>query len=123
MYIEIKQHIPNLMYFWPLFNVSMQIEIVGNLEITPYKRFRPEYGTIYWYFEYLLLKEGRVVIAKEDVIDEYKDFFFESELNFEWVNLTDKSNYLIKCIDGQWRIDTYNLECFDLAKSIVNPKP
>ena len=109
------------MYFWPLFSVSMQIEIVGDLEITPYERFKPEFGNIYWYFQYLLLKEGRVVIEKEDIIDEYKDFFFESELNFEWVNLTDKSNYLIKCIDGQWRIDAYKLECFDLAKSLVNP--
>jgi hypothetical protein len=121
-HIEIGRHIPNLMHFWPVFNFSKEIELTGNLEITPLKKFKPEFGNIYWYFQYLLLKEGKVVIEKEDIIDEYKDFFLESEVNFEWVNLTDASNYQVKCIDGLWRIDACKIECIDLAISLLNGK-
>jgi len=107
MKFKIVDKIRDLGYFNSLFNISNNIEITGELEIEPFRNFKPEFGCTYWYFQYTLLKNGRVLIGKNEIFDEYKDFFNEVDVNIVWIQIINESNYKINCIDGDWSIEFF----------------
>ena len=115
---KITSEINNLIFFKPLLSYYDSFEILGDLEITPFKGFKAEYGNIYWFFHYLILKEGKVVVEKEELEGEYKFFFTETEVNFEWIKIHSTSNFEIKCIDGRWTVDVYNKDLNKVVESL-----
>ncbi len=102
------------MYFSHFFEISDEIDIKGNMEITPFKEFSPEFGNIYWYFQYQILKDEKISVDVKDITKEYKDFFFETEVNFEWINITDNVNYHIYCKDGKWSAEINSQKTLDI---------
>ncbi len=111
--IIIHKPIINLLAFSDFFNKSEKLKLVGELEITPYMKFNSEYGAIYWYLQYMLLKNGFFEIEKEEIDKDYQVFFRETNINFEWVCIKDDENYMISCIDGIWKLEIYNNKILD----------
>lgn len=112
MKYNVVTDVNNLMHFRNLFSISTEIEISGELEVTPYNKFNPKFSSDYWYFQYMILKNGKIVIEKEEIEEEYNSFFHETKINIEWICITDKINYQIKCDDGVWTIELFNLDLF-----------
>ena len=102
-----------MLAFSDFFNKSEKLKLVGELEITPYMKFNSEYGAIYWYLQYMLLKNGFFEIEKEEIDKDYQVFFRETNINFEWLCIKDDENYMISCIDGIWKLEIYNNKILD----------
>ena len=105
---KILKPVKNLFFFKAFFDLSERIKLFGEFEITPYEKFSSDFGSIYWYLQYMLLKNGVLEMEKNEINDEYLTFFSETEINFEWLYLKDEGNYMISCIDGDWILEIYN---------------
>ncbi len=117
---KVQKHVNNLLFFDLFFQFSDKIQIIGELEITPYQTFKAEFSSIYWYFQYTLLKDGVCEILKKDIFEEYFSFFSETDINFEWITIKDDNNYTLNCIDGNWVIETYNKHITGLVQRIID---
>jgi hypothetical protein len=102
-----------------LINKSEIIEILAELDIEPFEKFQSEFGCNYWYFKYHLLKDGMIEISKQEINNEYNIFFNGEDLNFISIQILDKENYRIKCIDGIFYIDIYNQNLLPIIKNIL----
>lgn len=116
----IKDNIFSLGYFNSLISKSEIIEMLAELEIEPFEKFNSEFGCNYWYFKYLLLKDGIIEISKEDICNDYNIFFSENDLNFISIQLLDKNNFKITCIDGNFIVDIYNDNLLPIIRGLIH---
>lgn len=117
----INDEVNSLAYFNRLIETSKVIEIQDTLVIEPFNEFSTGFGNVYWYFKYLLLKDqASIKILNDDIYDEFKDFFFESDINIIWINILDRCNYEINCIDGNFYVSIFNMELMDIVKKDFN---
>jgi len=112
---SILRPIANLLAFNALYEKSDKIRFIGELEITPYQQFNSEYGSIYWFLQYMLLKNGIFEIERHEIKEEYLVFFSEKNINFEWLCIKGDDNFMICCIDGSWKLEIYTYDLIDIA--------
>lgn len=119
MKFRIDDEVQSLQYFKALINFSKKIVLLNTLEIEPFDKFNLEFGNVYWYFKYLLLRDKKIILYKEDINEEYLIFFLEKNLNIVSIYMSDENNYDIKCTDGIFYIKIIN---DDLLLMIENNK-
>jgi len=120
MKYRISDTVYSLDYFKSILSLSDSVEILNNLEIEPFDKFSVEFSSVYWYFQYQILKNKKIEIYKDEIVGEYKSFFTENKLNFIFIEILDSQNYRITCIDGKFYIDIYNDEYLSIVKRYGN---
>jgi hypothetical protein len=108
MRLKIDNNVDSLSYFNSLIRTSERIKLVGELDIEPFKDFDSDFGCIYWYLKYHLLKDSEIELLKEDIKNDCIDFFTKENLNIITIHIVDLENYEIECIDGRFYINIYD---------------
>lgn len=85
---------------------------VNDLEIEPFDKFSLGFSSEYWFLQYQLLKEKQYLID-----DNFNFLFIENNINITSINISDLSNYNLKCVDGTWYIEILKLG--DVTNNIV----
>jgi len=96
---EIKRAIHSLEFLIDLINLGTDIIILEEFEIEHFVEFSIGFQAEYWYLKYQLIKNEKIRLSNE-----YQALLNEKGINIIWLNLTDEKSFLLKCIDGSWRI-------------------
>lgn len=97
---------------------EFKLFLLEDLEIEPFTKFSSEFGQEYWYAKYHILRDGEIFL-------DYDEFLFllnEKSLNIITLNITDKINFSLKCVDGDWFFEEFegsNLPIINTIKNII----
>ena len=90
---------------------------VGDFDIDPFTKWSTAFSSEYWHLKYYLLKDGEVKLSFDE--DNFVYLCEEKKLNINWLTITDKVNFKLECVDGDWQIEILN-SSFNQLNELLN---
>lgn len=106
----------NCLSFLKILGHKFDLYLVGDFEIEPFTKWSIEFAAEYWFLKYTILKEKEVKLNVSE--NNFKHLCIEKKLNIIWITITDKENFKLKCIDGNWQIEILN-PTFDRLEELI----
>jgi hypothetical protein len=96
---QIIKSIENLSFLKKLIQLIGPVKLYGKFEIEPYKEFSIAFQANYWFIKYTLLANDIFELDEES-----SGLMDEKNINLVWVNVTNETDFIIECKDGDWSI-------------------
>ncbi|WMW78536.1 hypothetical protein RF683_03580 [Flavobacterium sp. 20NA77.7] len=113
----IQKEFTSLNFIKTLNEKFCNLYIVEDFDIDPFTEWSTEFSAEYWYLKYHLLQDGEVEFDATE--DGFVNLYKEENLNINWLTLTDKENFNLKCVDGNWKVEILNAK-FNRLNEILN---
>lgn len=107
----------NSLSFLKVLGSKFNLYVIGEFEIEPFTKWSTEFASEYWFLKYNLLKNGEVKLKFSE--DDFEFLCLENNLNIIWLTVTDHRNFILKCVDGNWRVEILDSE-FDGLEELLN---